>query len=287
MIIQKIQDHARDLLKSHNVHCVIGYEIGTRGRTRPAFISRENDVDQLVWNQNCTHNLTVYLTEKLQESSDKVAIIVKPCDSKTINLLLAENKFKRDQIEVIGLNCNGIFDGSGFANGHGKELQTRCRTCKNRTPVIYDVLFGENQEDILRDDIVYEDQLKIFEEMIPAEREDYWLDEFDRCILCYACRQACPMCDCPTCLFERDDSLWVSPSNRLDEKRAFHLGRAFHLAGRCIGCNECERVCPMNIPLSLINRKLSQDMEEMFNYRAGIQLEPSPIVTILDEKEEQ
>jgi len=77
---------------------------------------------------------------------------------------------------------------------------------------------------------------------------EFWLSQFDRCIRCYACRQACPMCDCPTCLYERDDSTWVGMGIGVNEKRTFHLGRAYHLAGRCIGCNECERVCPVDIP---------------------------------------
>ena len=62
--------------------------------------------------------------------------------------------------------------------------------------------------------------------------------------------------------------------------------RAFHLAGRCIDCNECERVCPVNIPLSLLNRKLGKEVEELFNFRAGIDAEtPMPFSTF--DKEEK
>lgn len=71
----------------------------------------------------------------------------------------------------------------------------------------------------------------------------------------------------------------------IDEKRTFHLGRAYHLAGRCIGCNECERVCPMSIPISLINHKLAQEMKNYFNYEAGLAIQPSPLVTILGGEE--
>jgi len=90
------------------------------------------------------------------------------------------------------------------------------------------------------------------------------------------------MCSCPTCLYERDDSLWVGMNIELNQKRSFHLGRAFHLAGRCVGCNECERVCPMDIPISLLNRKLVQEVESAFGYRAGEAPVPSPITTILE-----
>ena len=34
----EIQTKARELLTSKQVECVIGYEVGPRGRTRPAFV---------------------------------------------------------------------------------------------------------------------------------------------------------------------------------------------------------------------------------------------------------
>jgi CO dehydrogenase/acetyl-CoA synthase alpha subunit len=67
----------------------------------------------------------------------------------------------------------------------------------------------------------------------------------------------------------------------VNEKRTFHLGRAYHLAGRCIGCNECERACPMEIPISFLNQKLAQELEKSFDFRAGSAPIPSPVITIL------
>jgi Na+-translocating ferredoxin:NAD+ oxidoreductase RnfC subunit len=110
---------------------------------------------------------------------------------------------------------------------------------------------------------------------------EYWLSQFDRCIRCYACRQACPLCNCPTCLYERDESTWVGLGIGINEKRTFHLGRAYHHAGRCISCNECERACPMEIPISLLNRKLVVEIEKAFDFRAGETIAQSPIVTVL------
>lgn len=70
----------------------------------------------------------------------------------------------------------------------------------------------------------------------------------------------------------------------INEKRTFHLGRAFHLAGRCVGCEECEQVCPMGIPISLLNAKLAQEVSEVFGYKAGLTIAPSPITTSLVEE---
>jgi len=44
------------------------------------------------------------------------------------------------------------------------------------------------------------------------------------------------------------------------------------MAGRCVECGECERVCPVNIPLMLVNRKLIKDVNEFFGpYEAGME----------------
>ena len=67
----------------------------------------------------------------------------------------------------------------------------------------------------------------------------------------------------------------------VNEKRTFHLGRAYHLAGRCVGCNECERVCPMNIPIGYLNQKLAQELESSLGFRAGLAPVRSPVVTVL------
>jgi ferredoxin len=150
-------------------------------------------------------------------------------------------------------------------------------------PVVYDFLVGEAPEVEINDD--YADVAEL-EEMTPAERVAFWLKQYDRCIRCYACRQVCPGCYCSVCMFERDDSLWASIATEIKEKETFHLGRAYHLASRCIECNECERVCPMELPLSLLNRKLAKEVYELFGYRAGLEPVKGPLLNMLQEGEE-
>ncbi|MBI4730654.1 MAG: hydrogenase iron-sulfur subunit [Chloroflexi bacterium] len=214
-----IRAKAKELLFSGAVACVIGYEVGPRGRTRPSFAYTEEDVERLVWNPEVTNNLTGYIPVKFRRSpigppepQKPVAVVVKPCDCRAINVQLAENHYKREQIHVIGVTCDGLRGANG-------GLQARCATCQDRVPL--------------------------------------------------------------TCLYERDESTWVGLGIGLNEKRTFHLGRAWHHAGRCIGCNECERACPMEIPISLLNRKLANEIEKAFGHRAGVTVAPSPIVTVL------
>jgi coenzyme F420-reducing hydrogenase delta subunit/ferredoxin len=275
---EAIRIRARQLLESGDVACVIGYELGPRARTRPTFVYSPEEVERLVWNEDVTNNLTHYIPLKFRRSplgpkepQKPVAVVVKPCDCKAINVQLAENHYTRDQIHIIGVTCNGVRSADG-------SLQTRCTACQTRTPIVYDSLIGEAP--VVESQTCPPKQDPVMD-LAPAERMEFWLSQFDRCIRCYACRQSCPLCNCPTCLYERDDSTWVGMGIELNEKRTFHLGRAYHHAGRCIGCNECERACPMEIPISLLNHQIAAEIERTFGFRAGEQIAPSPIVTAL------
>jgi ferredoxin len=85
--------------------------------------------------------------------------------------------------------------------------------------------------------------------MSPQERWDYWMGEFERCIRCYACRSVCPTCYCPQCLADKNQPQGIDSSPLARGNLAWQLVRAFHHAGRCVECGECERACPMDIPL--------------------------------------
>ena len=60
---------------------------------------------------------------------------------------------------------------------------------------------------------------------------------------------------------------------------------AFHLAGRCTGCGECERVCPMEIPVALVKEKLNQIVKELLDYEAGLDPEAKPPLMTFDPSE--
>jgi Na+-translocating ferredoxin:NAD+ oxidoreductase RnfC subunit len=157
--------------------------------------------------------------------------------------------------------------------------------CHERVPVTYDVLVEPEQPvqaPTAEDD--YADIVKM-ENWAPAERLAYWLKEFDRCIRCYACRQACPGCYCFECVAEQVDPHWTSIALEVPEKAFFHVMRAFHLAGRCVSCNACEAACPMDIPLSQLNRKLAKEVEALFGYRTGDDPKTAPPLATFNPEE--
>lgn len=270
----EIRQIAADLLQREKVQFVVGWEQGTHDHVRPAFIYDAGDVERLIWDQRCTHNLVRYIHK---HKDDYLAVVVKPCDARAVNILLAENKLNRERIFIIGLKCEGV--------SVGGELQHRCQVCTERTPVIYDRLVGDEPAVVSHDTAPATVTYHTLDQRTPTDKMEFWLDQFDQCIRCFACRQACPVCSCPTCLYERNDYLWVGAGLGVTEKRSFHLGRALHLAGRCVGCNECERVCPVQLPISMLNQKLYEVIQTRFDFTPGLTEELTPLTTVLGPKE--
>ena len=112
----------------------------------------------------------------------------------------------------------------------------------------------------------------------PAERMAYWQEELSRCLKCYACRQVCPLCYCERCVMDKNRPQSVDTSPHLKGNFAYHITRAFHLAARCIECEECTRACPVNINLRLLNQSLALAAEENFTFRAGMDPQTDLIV---------
>ena len=278
-----IRNAAREYLEGGQVSCVIGYERGPRGNVRPAFVYEAEHAGRLVWGPDCNLDLVTYLHNYKHPPGrgvpiPKVAVVVRPCDARAINLLIHEQQIKRENVKVIGLTCVGTeMDG---------ELRRACQFCQERVPVVYDVLIEpEEQIAVPVEDDDYADIVEM-ENWTPQERLAYWAREFDRCIRCYACRQACPGCYCFECVAEQVDPHWTSIALELPQKHFFHVMRAFHLAGRCVSCDACEVVCPMDIPLSKLNRKLAKEVEAMFGYRTGDDPETAPPLATFDPAEQ-
>jgi ferredoxin len=279
---EQIRDAARQYLEKGDVAFVIGYERGTQGAVRPAFIYEADDVDRLVWGADCNLNLVTYLhnhkhSPRRGVPAPTVGIVVRPCDARALHLLLYEQQIVRENVKVIGLTCAGTeIDG---------QPRVACQFCDERVPVVYDRLV--EADDPVEVPAAQDDYADIAEmdAWTPQERLAYWAQEFDRCIRCYACRQACPGCYCFECVAEQVEPHWTTIALELPEKVFFHVMRAFHLAGRCVECDACEAVCPMDIPLSKLNRKLAKEVQAAFGYRTGDDPETAPPLATFNPEE--
>jgi len=286
-IQEGIRIRAGELLSLGEIGCVIGHERGPKGRVRPVFIHDAGEVERLVWDQTCHHNLVVYLRDQATstrrgDAPVRTAVVARPCDVRALNVLIHEGQVVREQVFVIGVTCPGML--AEDALSEAGPLAAHCQRCKERVPLFYDALVGEKPKAGAVED-TWEDLAEL-ESSTPAERLAFWTREFDRCIRCYACRQACPGCYCFECLAEQVNPQWVSIAHRVPEKAFFHVMRAYHLAGRCVECHACDHACPMHIPLSLLNRKIAKEVRALFGYTAGADPEtPPPLATFRKDEE--
>jgi ferredoxin len=86
------------------------------------------------------------------------------------------------------------------------------------------------------------------------------------------------LCYCERCIADKNRPTAIATSATLKGNFAWHITRAFHLAARCVGCDECSRVCPAGIDLRLLNLSLAKAAEENFAFRAGMDPQAEPVV---------
>jgi ferredoxin len=118
------------------------------------------------------------------------------------------------------------------------------------------------------------------ESLPPKQRYAYFDDLLKNCIRCYACRNACPLCYCPTCFVDESKPQWLGKSQDPIDIRTFHFLRAYHCAGRCTDCGACQRACPVGINMRAFTKKLEKDCVDLFDWEAGLSTETRPVLDI-------
>lgn len=303
-MIETIKETAKKHLKE--VELLLGWTGGPDPlHVTPLVVCTEKDVERLIWNPLCSINLAGYLYEL---KGRRTGIFAKGCDSRSIVQLVNEGLIKREEVFVFGLPCRGCvdvkkllrelegdqvrsisFEGDEVAVQTTNETRAfpfrsvifdKCIGCPYPTPILYDCLIGTpippqgTQERLM-------EKAKELESLSPQARFEFWKAELERCIRCYACRNACPLCVCRDfCSAESREPLWISHAHGIKEKWLWKVFHVLHVAGRCTGCGECERACPADIPLLTIRYIANSILKDLFGYEAGTRLgEKPPLLT--------
>ena len=94
-------------------------------------------------------------------------------------------------------------------------------------------------------------------------------EEFSRCMKCYGCREACPLCFCDDYCLEAEGPEWV-PGGYTPAAPFFHLTRMVHMVDACTNCGQCSEVCPCEIPVSKVWATVNQKVRDIFGYYSGV-----------------
>lgn len=308
-------DKLKEAIKAKlpELECVIGWQQGYDGaHSTPLFMRTPEDVDKLCWGPFNVTNPAVHLPDF---KGKKVGIVVKGCDSRSVVELLQEKLINREDIVIFSMPCEGTLDMGRVNEALGRYsnidsveydeaavtitadgkahrfhvseyAQGKCYSCVTPGAVLADERFG--QPIPVKQGAVAPPELAMLDAMSLEERLGFWKSQMDRCIRCYACRNACPMCVCRDyCISDSRNPHWLAQEAAPKDKLFFQAIHAVHLAGRCTGCGECQRACPVGIPILALRQQIARAVGELFDdYKSGMDKDAIPplLTYAIDEK---
>jgi ferredoxin len=239
---------SEQLLRDSKVNLIIGYEKGTGSKIRAAFIRKAEETIRLLFNEECSQNLAVYILRPEVKKAGKIAFFATVPALRSLLQLASECQVKEQDIITLHMKKNNelvVFEDFKTIEDYLLSVDTG--------------LTGEEMALLAK-----------LNAMSLSERWEFWNNEFEKCIKCYACRASCPMCYCHRCTTDCNQPQWIPVASHALGTYEWHLMRAMHLAGRCINCGECAKACPLNIPLNLLTYSLIDSMKEEFGTLAGM-----------------
>ena len=308
--LDAIKTEVRRLLADGVVEVVVAFKPGdTPLHPQPAFFHSPEEVDSLVHNGLCQNNLATFLNGL--PKTKKIGMLVRGCENRSVNALIVEKQKSRENMVLVGVPCEGIIDWRKIVEHVGEAvlavhensdevtvetregqfnlsrnelLHASCLRCAHRNPISADILIG---------DVLPEGELNLasteveeYEAQTTEERYAWFQKEAERCIRCYACREACPMCYCTECFVDHIEPRWTESGATPAGMQGWHIVRAFHQTGRCTDCGACERACPMDIKMTYLTEKLNNDMQKKYAFEVGLDIQTQPpfATVTLDDK---
>ncbi|MGI6219682.1 MAG: 4Fe-4S binding protein [Bacteroidaceae bacterium] len=241
--MNKWTENIANQLANGTISMVIGYREGSNPqKTRPFFCTSAEEAAQLILDNRCTNNIAVYLTKKELLKDGRIGVLATLNVLKSALQLMQENQINTEKFLFFTVTPEGEL----------KELpdaeSIRQYVSENPLP--------SNPE--------VEALLAKIDAMSREERWAYWKECLSKCIKCYACRAACPLCYCTRCIVEDNRPQWILPWASTLPNMEWQINRVMHMAGRCTGCGACYAACPLHLPIHLLTKKLTQEINKEF-----------------------
>jgi len=257
-VVNAIREKTEALLAGGRVGGVLGLARDRFNVVQPRVFRKPEEIANLVVEPKWNLAKLAMTVLRSSEEAFRLAVVCRGCDERAMVELVKRNQIDPSRFETVSYPC-----------ARGQAEACLCARPYPETPAAGEKTAGVDPfADPLFAGLLCGDE---------GERMARWTGLLNRCIKCYGCRNACPICVCVPCKLE--DDLWVERGVVPAETIPYHLIRTFHLSDTCVACGACQDACPVRIPLLALQLAMRRSLQEKYGYEAGLQADrKSPLL---------